>query len=239
MFKEASIENIEEVVALIDSLKGGKLIDCIDMDKARRNGVIILEDPVNYPFKALNNDLIREISLLGEIILINGSVIDPSVKIEPPIILFPNALIGHGCWIRPFSILGEGCKIANTEINRSIICDGVMCMHGDYIGYSYISKNCRIGSGFKTATTIFKGVMERPKNIILRDGVSGDDLSIADGSHFGCILEAATLLGCNTTTMPGTYLRKGRYAPNLSLGGKKPGNKASHVSNSFFFNTQN
>ncbi len=165
----------------------------------------------------------------------NGATIDPSVKIEPPVIIFPKAKIGYNCWLRPFSVIGKNCKIANVEINRSIIGDDVICAHGDYVGYSYIAPNCRIGSGFKTTTTIFKGVKKRPVEILLRNGVSGEKLASVKCSHFGSILEKGCLLGCNTTTMPGTYLHSGRHVPNVSLGGKKPGNRAAHISSSIFF----
>ncbi|MCK4635749.1 MAG: hypothetical protein KAT32_02700 [Candidatus Moranbacteria bacterium] len=230
--EKLSAKNVNEAIALINQLRNGKLVEIIN--KIGRCDIIILDSPINYPFRPVPERLVDEINAMGEIVLTNGAIIDPSVRIEPPVAIFPNAWIGYSSWIRSLSIIGSNCKIANVETNRSVIGNGTMCSHGDYIGYSYISSDCRIGGGFKSTTTIFEGVAERPKSIILRYGSSGKSMMDIECSHFGCILESCVLLGCNTTTMPGTYLRKGKYLPNLSLGGKRPGNRAFHMARTFF-----
>lgn len=232
-----SVKNVGEAISLINQLREGKLIDVIYKEK--RDDIIILDSPINYPFRPVPEKFIDEVNAMGEMVLTNGAIIDPSVRIEPPVAVFPRAWIGYGSWIRAFSIIGGDCKIARVEINRSVIGNGTMCSHGDYIGYSYISPDCRIGGGFKSTTTIFEGVIERPRTIALRYGSSGKFMRNMECSHFGCILESSVLLGCNTTTMPGTYLRRGRYLPNLSLGGKKPGNRAFHMAYTFFSELRN
>ena len=61
--KKLSVKNVREAISLINQLREGKLIDVIDKEK--RDDVIILDSPVNYPFRPVPGRLIDEINAMG------------------------------------------------------------------------------------------------------------------------------------------------------------------------------
>lgn len=218
------IKSIPQIVKLINALYEKDLIfmnNFVELVLGEHD-FVTLDDFISYPYKPIRNYFCREINNQGEVVLNNMATIDTSAKISPPVLIGQGARIGPYTIIRGGTIVSANCKLVNVEVNNSFIGVGTTIMHGHYVGYSFLSENCRFGSSFTTAVTKFQGVDQRPTFLNLRNAIDGKIITIIERSHFGVITEPNCYVGCNVITMPGTYLSKGIYKPCSSLGGSRP-----------------
>lgn len=127
------------------------------------------------------------------------TVIDPTTKIkegvviEGPVYIGKNCTIGPHAYIRKNTIIGDNCKIGRMEIKSSIIMNNVKAHHTGYIGDSIIGEGTNIGAGVVLTNYKLGGRVIKLGDIEL-------------GKKFGAVIGDHTSIGCNTTTMPGTFI---------------------------------
>ena len=108
----------------------------------------------------------------------------------------------YNAYIRPGTILGDNCTIGYcTEVKHTIMRDGSKVSDLAFVGDSIIGKNSRVGSGvivanrgFNQSEVIIKDEEKRPINL-KREAI-------------GVILGDNARIGSNSTTSPGTFIRK-------------------------------
>jgi len=84
--------------------------------------------------------------------VIDSAIIDEGAKVSESQIfssyIGKNTTVGPFSYIRPKSVIGEGCRIGDfVEIKNSIVGDGSKIAHLSYVGDAEIGKNCNVGCG--------------------------------------------------------------------------------------------
>lgn len=160
----------------------------------------------------IRGDVSHAAYLEGKVSVGEGTRILPGVCIEGPAIIGKNCIIGPNTHIRPYTSIGDGCKIRNAEIKESMIGDVVKGFHFSYVGDSIIGDNVNIGAG-----TILTNFRHDGQNI--KTWVNGDlqdtgrrkfGAVIADGCHTGAntVFYPGRKMWPNKTTLPGEIVKK-------------------------------
>ena len=118
--------------------------------------------PVSYVWKLLDiNEFLLKSSraknlgiceknsvIKGKVIIGEGSVIKGGVRVEGPVYIGKNCIIGPNSFIRKYTCIGDDCRVGQAvEIKNSIIGKGTFISHLSYVGDSIIGENCNFGSG--------------------------------------------------------------------------------------------
>ncbi len=171
-------------------------------------------DQYKYPWEIITNlnqyieDLVKEKPnkrIIGE-----GSLIDPSVKIDGPVIIGKNCTIEDNVLIRGGCILGDNVHVGHAvELKHSVILDNknnTKISHLNYIGDSIIGNDVNVGGG----AVIANWRLDR-KNIIIKvddgefdTGTTKFGACIGDGSGIGAnsVLNPGVILGKNSVVYP-------------------------------------
>jgi glucose-1-phosphate thymidylyltransferase len=92
-----------------------------------------------------NHGVINEsASVTNNVNIGKGSVILAGTTIRGPVIIGENCEIGPNVYVGPYTSIGDRVKIANTEIENSIIMEGTLINCGKRITDSLIGKNIEI-----------------------------------------------------------------------------------------------
>ena len=134
-------------------------------------GILMKEwKDVGYPWHLLdaNEEILKKleskieghveenVTLNGNVIVGENSVIKSGSYIEGPVIIGDNCKIGPNCYIRPYTAIGNNCHVGNAcEVKNSIIMDNSNVPHQNYVGDSIIGSNCNLGAGTKIANLRF------------------------------------------------------------------------------------
>jgi NDP-sugar pyrophosphorylase family protein len=148
--------------------------------------------------------------LLGDDIIIGeGSVVEPGAYIKGPCIIGKNTEVRQGAYIRGNVIVGDGCVVGHaTEIKHSIMLDGAKAGHFAYIGDSILGNEVNLGAGTKLANL---KITNDQVVIIVDKAVHETGLR-----KLGAILGDGVQTGCNTVTAPGTIVGKDSLIYSLS-----------------------
>ena len=121
---------------------------------------------ISYPWDLLsaNESLLSaaEAQNAGEVeenVVIKGAVsIGEKTVIRSGSYIIGPAIIGQGCdlgpncYIRPYTAIGNNCRIGGAvEVKNSIIMNGSKIPHHNYVGDSVIGEGCNLGAGTKIA----------------------------------------------------------------------------------------
>ncbi len=148
-------------------------------------------------------DNIQEnVKIKGNVYIGEGTKIESGAIIQGPVYIGKNCEIMYNAYIRPGTILGDNCTIGYcTEVKHTIMRDGSKVSDLAFVGDSIIGKNSRVGSGvivanrgFNQSEVIIKDEEKRPINL-KREAI-------------GVILGDNARIGSNSTTSPGTFIRK-------------------------------
>ncbi len=163
----------------------------------------------------------ENVSLKGNIVLGEGSVIKSGTYIEGPVHIGRNTVVGPSAYIRPYSVIGNNCHIGNSsEIKASIVMDGTKIPHFNYVGDSVIGERCNFGAGTKVANlrldernirANLKGRMvdtgRRKLGVIMGDEVhTGINASILPGSMIGSGVSIGPSVTVNGLVKSGTRI---------------------------------
>ncbi|DAC21833.1 MAG TPA: glucose-1-phosphate thymidylyltransferase [Candidatus Thalassarchaeaceae archaeon] len=150
------------------------------------------------------------------ILIHNSAKVGKGVVIEGPTYIGPNVVIRPGAYIRPYSWICDGSVVGHcSEVKHSILLPNSKAPHFNYVGDSILGSGVNIGAGCKLSNLRNDG-----RNILIRDGETGELLEDSGLRKFGAILGEGVQLGCNVVTNPGTIMGKESGAwPNVTVSG--------------------
>ena len=132
------------------------------------------------------------------------------IIIEKGAVIRPGAYIRENTWICENAVVGH-C----SEIKNSVLFPGAKAPHFNYIGDSILGPDVNLGAGSKLSNLRNDG-----RNILIRDGETGELLDDSGMRKLGAILGEGVQLGCNVVTNPGTIMQKNSSAwPNVTVSG--------------------
>ncbi len=164
-----------------------------------------------YPWQALSSlkDYLAALGIsldesefirLGDGIWAHKSAkIAPSAYIAAPCIIDENAELRHCAYVRGSAIIGKGCVIGNsTEVKNSVLFDGALAPHFNYVGDSILGYKSHFGAG-----VIASNVKSDKSPVTVRCG--GESISTGL-KKLGAIVGDFAEIGCNSVLNPGTVI---------------------------------
>lgn len=203
-------------MADINDIKIENLLDLSKTDAAS------LFDGKDFPFEVLPeiksyilNVLIPsldkdEFEQAGENVWIAKTAkVAPSALINGPTVIFPEAEIRHGAFIRGSAVVGRGAVVGNsTELKNCVLFDMVQVPHYNYVGDAVLGFKAHMGAGAITAN-----IKADKSNVIIRGG-----LNIDTGLRkMGAVLGDFADVGCNSVLTPGVIIGRGTNLYPLSM----------------------
>ena len=170
----------------------------------------------NYE-NSLKNQLIELVKdEENQIFIHETAIISNDVTIEGPAYIGSEVEIRPGAYIRSFSWICHKAVVGHcSEIKHSILLPGAKAPHFNYVGDSILGMEVNLGAGCKLSNLRNDG-----RNIILRDGKTGEIIGESGLRKFGAILGDRTQIGCNVVTNPGVILGpKCNVWPNVTVSG--------------------
>lgn len=139
------------------------------------------------------------VTIDGNVIVGEGSVLLPGVYIEGNAIIGKNCKIGPNCYIRGKTHVGDNCHLGQAvEIKNSILMDKVSVGHLSYVGDSILGERTNFGAG-----TIVANLRHDGKN---HKSVIKDEMVDTGRRKLGVIVGDDVHTGINTTLYPGRKL---------------------------------
>src|SRR5208337_180555 len=157
-------------------------------------------------------------SLGHQVIVGEGTTVEPGALIKGPAIIGKNCQIRHNAYLRENVILGDGCVVGNSsELKNSLLFNGAQVPHYNYVGDSILGHRAHLGAGVKISNyKLFPGNIE-----VEVDGVPFD----TGLRKFGALLGDGAEVGCNAVLNPGSILGRGAVIyPNVFWRGILPAN---------------
>ena len=184
----------------------------------------ILNPSSNFSLKSQLDEMVenkkvnfKRIYRDGSAIFIHNSAkVGKGVVIEGPTYIGPNVVIRPGAYIRPYSWICDGSVVGHcSEVKHSILLPGSKAPHFNYVGDSILGMEVNLGAGCKLSNLRNDG-----RQVILRDGKTGEIIGESGLRKFGAILGEKTQIGCNVVTNPGVILGpKCNVWPNVTVNG--------------------
>jgi len=139
-----------------------------------------------------------------EIVIGDGTIIEPGAYIKGPCIIGKGCEIRHGAYIRGNVIVGDGAVIGHTtEVKNSIILNNARAGHFAYLGDSIIGDNVNLGAGVKCANLRLD-----EQAVIIK---KGKEIYNTELRKLGSIIGDGSSIGCNSVLNPGTILGRSVY----------------------------
>lgn len=144
--------------------------------------------------------------------------IAPSAFIAAPCIIDENAELRHCAYVRGSAIIGKGCVVGNsTEIKNSVLFDGALAPHFNYVGDSILGYKAHFGAGViasnvkadKSPVTVRCGEESIPTDLKKLGAMVGDFAEIG----CNCVLNPGTVIGAYSAVYPLSNVR-GSVPPN-------------------------
>lgn len=158
-------------------------------------------------------------AFIGEQVLIGeGTVVEDGAMIKGPAIIGRNCQIRHNAYIREHVIIGDGCVVGNsTELKNSILFNGAVAPHFNYVGDSILGYKSHLGAG-----VILSNFKSLPGNVTVeKDGVPFD----TGLRKFGALIGDGAEVGCNAVLNPGSIIGRGAVIyPGVNWRGILPAN---------------
>jgi NDP-sugar pyrophosphorylase family protein len=159
------------------------------------------------------------VAFIGEHVFIGeGTVIEDGAMIKGPAIIGRNCEIRHNAYIREQVIIGDNCVVGNAcEVKNSLLFNGAVAPHFNYIGDSILGHKAHLGAGVKLSN--FKLL---PGNIMVEIDGKRFDTGLR---KFGALLGDHADIGCNAVLNPGSIIgRNSVIYPNTNWRGVLPAN---------------
>ena len=110
-------------------------------DAGKPEDLLIANQLVLSDINGCNNGLIGpDVSITGNVIIGSQTEIETSI-IRGPVIIGKECKIGPNVYIGPYTSIGNGVEIKNTEIENSIVMENVSINCGKHITDSLIGRN--------------------------------------------------------------------------------------------------
>ena len=149
---------------------------------------------------AIRGQVMANVTLLGDVFIGEGTVVEPGAFIRGPTIIGKNCQIRQNAYIRGSVIVGDDCVVGHsTEVKNAVFLNGSHAPHFNYVGDSILGNDANLGAGTKLSN--FK--ITTDKTIKIRAGEKVFDTGLI---KFGAILGDGVQTGCNAVLSPGTVV---------------------------------
>lgn len=200
---------------------------------AEKNGFWVLPTqgywlPIGYPWDLLRAnafllDRMEESKILGtvmpgawiegKVFIDEGTIVRSGSVIEGPAHIGKNCTIGPNCWIRPYTTIGNNCRVGQaSEIKNSILFDHAYAPHQNYVGDSILGEGVNLGCGTVTANVRHDG--QAPKSVVngvlIDTGLKKLGAVLGDNVHTGILtaIYPGRKMWPNTFTRPGEIVER-------------------------------
>jgi NDP-sugar pyrophosphorylase family protein len=148
-----------------------------------------------------------------EVCVGEGTVIEDGAMIKGPAIIGRNCEIRHNAYIREHVIIGDNCLVGNSsEVKNSLLFNGAVAPHFNYVGDSILGHKAHLGAGAKISN--FKLV---PGTVVVQVNGRRFDTGLR---KFGALLGDESDVGCNAVLNPGSIIGRGALIyPNTNWRG--------------------
>jgi NDP-sugar pyrophosphorylase family protein len=167
---------------------------------------------------ALHNQCEGRAFIGEEVFIGEDTVVEDGAMIKGPAIIGKNCRIRHNAYLRENVIIGDGCVVGNSsELKNSLLFNGAVVPHFNYIGDSILGHKAHLGAGVKISNyKLFPGNIE----------VEVDGMPFDTGLRkFGALLGDGAEVGCNAVLNPGAIIGPGAVIyPNVFWRGILPAN---------------
>ena len=205
--------------------------DLFDLSQTEHAGLF---DGCGYAWEALNRigDYLRRhlrpglhnrcqgVAYIGELVFVGeGTVVEDGVMIKGPAIIGRNCEIRHNAYLREQVIIGDNCIVGNScEVKNSLLFNGAVAPHFNYIGDSILGHQAHLGAGVKISN-----VKLATGNITVQIEGRSFDTGLR---KFGALLGDHSEVGCNAVLNPGSIIGRGAAIyPNANWRGFLPANR--------------
>ena len=208
--------NIKDIRAKEADIKIESLLDLTKTDAAS------LFDRAVYPFEVLGRikSYITDVLIPSldkslferrgeDVYIAKTAKVADSALINGPTVIFGEAEIRQGAFIRGSTVVGKGAVVGNsTELKNCILFDGVQVPHYNYVGDAILGYKAHMGAGAVTAN-----IKADKSNVVIRGG-----LNIDTGLRkMGAILGDFADVGCNSVLTPGVIIGRSTNLYPLSM----------------------
>jgi NDP-sugar pyrophosphorylase family protein len=159
------------------------------------------------------------VAYIGDKVFIgDGTVIEDGAMIKGPAIIGRNCQIRHNAYIRDQVIIGDDCVVGNsTEIKNSLLFNGAVAPHFNYVGDSILGHKAHLGAG-----VVLSNFKSFPGNITVEMDGKPFDTGLR---KFGALLGDGAEAGCNCVLNPGSIIGRGSVIyPGVNWRGILPAN---------------
>ncbi|HLD63062.1 MAG TPA: bifunctional sugar-1-phosphate nucleotidylyltransferase/acetyltransferase [Candidatus Norongarragalinales archaeon] len=127
----------------------------------------------------------------GVLHLGKGSVIRAPARIEGPVFIGENSIVGPNCFLRKGTVVEDNCHVGSSELKNSILMSTSNAPHFNYVGDSVICEDVNLGAGAITANLRFddKTVFAEVKGKMVSSGKQ----------KLGCVIGSGTKIGINVS----------------------------------------
>jgi len=181
-----------------------------------------LEEYVKQHARADLKNTCEGVAFIGSQVSIGeGTVVEDGAMIKGPAIIGRNCHIRHNAYIREMVLIGDDCVVGNAcEVRHSILFNGVIVPHMNYIGNSILGHQAHLGAGVKLSNyRLMVG------NITVAVDGKPQDTGLA---KLGALVGDRAEVGCNAVLNPGSIIgRNCVIYPNVNWRGILPANQVA------------
>ena len=127
----------------------------------------------------------------GKLHLGKGSVIRSPARVEGPVFIGENTIVGPGSFLRNGAVVEDDCHVGSSEVKNSIVMRHSNAPHFNYVGDSVVCEDVNLGAGAITANLRFD-------NKIVFSKVKGKTVS-SGKRKLGCVIGSGTKIGINVS----------------------------------------
>jgi bifunctional UDP-N-acetylglucosamine pyrophosphorylase/glucosamine-1-phosphate N-acetyltransferase len=127
----------------------------------------------------------------GSLHLGKGSVIKAPSRVEGPVWVGENTVVGPNAFLRAGACVEDNCHIGSSEIKNSIVMSKSNAPHFNYVGDSIICEDVNLGAGAIIANLRFD-------NKTIYSEIQGKNVS-SGRRKLGCVIGAGTKIGINAS----------------------------------------
>jgi len=181
-------------------------------DLLSANESILAETKAQNPGEVQKNVVTDDRVSIGK-----NTIVRSGSYIVGPVMIGQDCDIGPNCYIRPYTSIGDNCRIGSAvEVKNCIIMKGSKIPHHNYIGDSIIGEECNFGAGTKIAnlrldkeTVTIAGTDTRRRKL---GAIIGDKVEIGINAS----INVGTMIGNNTHIGPGA-IASGVISPDSNI----------------------
>lgn len=139
----------------------------------------------------IEGELDEDVVVKGKVFVGEGTVVKNGSRIEGPVYVGRNSVIGPHAFLRPGTTIEDECHVGSSELKNSVLMSGSNAPHFNYVGDSVVCEDVNLGAGAITANLRFdnKEVFAEVQGARVPSGKA----------KLGCVVGAGTKIGINAS----------------------------------------